>query len=188
MMFKKTLIQGFSLIIISVLTVANTSIALAAPNLNQDLQTRIILNDNLRPDNSPGIAIGNTLKTAGAESAFGSYILQLFAGSLITVAAPVAIIIIALSGLLYTTARGNQAQMEKAKKALTFAITGLVIIILAWVIVRGVISAVLSINANPSSSTSTTTTTPAAKPESKEKGGTPDAPKAAPVTPPTPTK
>ncbi len=130
------------------------SIAFASALQTEDLMTRVILDPALKPDNSPGVVIGNdTLGNAGAEAAFGNYVLQVVAGGLITVAAPVAIIIIAIAGLIATVSHGDQGLIDKAKKTLTWAVIGLVIIIFSWVIVKAVISVVLMSNQTAPAST-----------------------------------
>lgn len=136
-------------------------IVLAAPIQHQNLLAIVTLNPDMKPANSPGIVFGaGQLTKPGAEGAFGNYVLQMLAGGLITLAAPVAIIIIAISGLIAVISHGNQGLMDKAKKALTYSIIGLVIIIFSWVVVRGVISLVISTNQNQPAST--TGTPPAA--------------------------
>jgi hypothetical protein len=118
----------------------------------QDLQARIVLDPNLKPENSPGVVVNpETLKSAGAETAFANYMLQVLAGGLITVAAPVAVIIIAISGLFAVVSHGDQKLIVRAKKTLTWAVIGLIVIIFAWVIVRTTIEVVLSVNNAPGS-------------------------------------
>ncbi len=152
---------------------AGLGTAMAIPLDNQDLMTRVVLDPNLKPDNSPGVIIGTeTLAKSGAEAAFGNYVLQIIAGGLITVAAPVAIIIIAISGLIAVVSHGEQALIDKAKKTLTWAIIGLIVIIFSWVIVKAVISVVISANSNPTTQTGT--------PPSTQGAGTGNVPSQAP--------
>lgn len=121
---------------------------------NNDLMTRVVLDTSMKPENSPGVIIDpKTLETAGAETAFANYMLQVLAGGLITVAAPVAIIIIAIAGLFAVVSHGDQKLIDRAKKTLTWAIIGLVVIIFSWVIVRTAIEVVLTVNNSPSSQT-----------------------------------
>lgn len=47
---------------------------------------------------------------------------------------PIAAIFIIYSGLLFVTARGNEEQLKKAKKTLTWALIGTAILLGAWVI------------------------------------------------------
>ena len=137
--------------------------ALAQGLNSEDLQARIVLDPNLKPENSPGVVVNpETLKSAGAETAFANYMLQVLAGGLITVAAPVAVIIIAISGLFAVVSHGDQKLIVRAKKTLTWAVIGLIVIIFAWVIVRTTIEVVLSVNNAPGSTTGQQSSTPAA--------------------------
>ncbi len=47
----------------------------------------------------------------------------------------IAVVMIIYGGILWTTAAGNENQVEKAKKVITSAAIGLVIVILSWAIV-----------------------------------------------------
>ena len=128
--------------------------ALAQGLNSEDLQARIVLDPNLKPENSPGVVVNpETLKSAGAETAFANYMLQVLAGGLITVAAPVAVIIIAISGLLAVVSHGDQKLIVRAQKTLTWAVIGLIVIICAWEIVRTTIEVVVSVNNAPGSTT-----------------------------------
>ncbi len=48
----------------------------------------------------------------------------------------IAVIIIIVSGILYATSAGNSSQITRAKNALTYAIVGLVIVLLAFTITQ----------------------------------------------------
>jgi len=147
------------LTLLLLINLAQLPIAFAAtPISHQNLVAIVTLDNNLKPANSPGIVFGDKQITKpGEEAAFGNYLLQMLAGGLITLAAPVAIIIIAIAGLIAVVSHGNHGLMDKAKKALTYAVIGLVIIIFSWIIVRATISLVISTNSNQPSSTSGTT-------------------------------
>lgn len=153
--------KKFFLTIFTLLSTFNSLPALAAVSVeSQDLMTRVVLDSSLKPDNSPGVVFTSEaeLKKSAVptDAKFGNFLLQMLAGGLITIAAPVAIIIIAVAGLIYVTSHGNQGMIDKAKNALTYAIVGLIVIIFSWIIVRAVISIV--INTNPGGQTSTTNT------------------------------
>ncbi len=77
---------------------------------------------------------------AGAQNA-GELILAVLQVLLI-VAASIAVIFLIIGGYRYVVSRGNEEGMEGAKKTITSSILGLVIIILAFAIVR-IISAIL---------------------------------------------
>lgn len=143
--------------------------AMAAPLHHDNLLARVTLDPSMKPENSPGVIIDSkTLSNQGAEASFGNYLLQMLAGGLITIAAPVAIIIIAISGLMYVVSHGDQTIMDKAKKALTWAIIGLIVIIFSWVIVQTTISIVISTNqtqtTNPSTPSGGNTPSPGSNP------------------------
>lgn len=175
--------KKFFLTILTILSTFNYLPALAAVGVEgQDLMARVVLDSSLKPDNSPGVVFTSEaeLKKSAVptDAKFGNFLLQMLAGGLITIAAPVAIIIIAVAGLIYVTSHGNQGMIDKAKNALTYAIVGLVVIIFSWIIVRAVISIV--INTNPGGQTTTTNTpaTPAGGNTPGAGGGvTPDKPK-----------
>lgn len=59
------------------------------------------------------------------------------------IAGSLAVLFIIISGIRYITSAGNQSQHEAAKKNLTSAIIGLVIVLIAFVIVQ-IISSVLT--------------------------------------------
>ena len=86
----------------------------------------------------------------------GNALFQMLSGSLIFIAGPVAILIIALGGFTYVTSRGNQAAVDKAKKTINNAVLGLVFIILSLVIVQNVIR--LIVNTQPTTTTQTQST------------------------------
>ncbi len=122
---------------------------------------RITLDTSLKPDNSPGVFISqDTLKQQGSEAYFGNYLLQVLAGALITVAAPVAIIVIAIAGLIAVVSHGDQALIGKAKKTVQWAVIGLLIIIFSWVIIRTTISIVFTTNSNQPATNSSTSGSP----------------------------
>lgn len=161
---KAKLIKLAILLDIIYLAMSFIPMTLAQSINNEDLMTRVVLDTSMKPDNSPGVIIDpKTLKNAGAETAFANYMLQVLAGGLITVAAPVAIIIIAIAGLFAVVSHGDSKLIDRAKKTLTWAVIGLVIIIFSWVIVKTTIEVVLTVNNSPTSQTSGqtgTTTTP----------------------------
>ena len=56
----------------------------------------------------------------------------------------VAVIMIIVSGIMYTTSGGDPAKVKKAKDALTVAVIGLIIALLAAVIVNWVTGVLLA--------------------------------------------
>lgn len=59
------------------------------------------------------------------------------------IAGTIAVLFLIIGGLRYVTASGNEEQAEGAKKTITHAIIGLVIIILSFVIVRIISNALI---------------------------------------------
>lgn len=113
--------------------------------INRDLETTISLPDELHPDFAPDVKIsGGAENKKGYEAAYSNFILQLVAGGLLYLAGPVAILMIAIGGQRYVTSHGNQNMMEGAKKTLTWAIVGLLIVILSYAIVKAIISIVVA--------------------------------------------
>ena len=123
---KKNLLLAITALL---LTFANIAVAFGA----------VSLPDDLHPEYAP------VAKVTGNVADYGNYFLQLTAGGLLYLAAPVAVLFIAIGGFRYVISHGDQNQMEGAKKTLEWAIIGLVIIILAWAIVRAVIGAITSV-------------------------------------------
>lgn len=75
------------------------------------------------------------------------YIIQKVSDGILYVAAPLAILFIAYSGFAYINAMGNQEGLEGAKKTLTWAILGLLLIIISYGIVRLIIAIALKAGA-----------------------------------------
>ncbi len=60
---------------------------------------------------------------------------------ILMIGGPIAALMIIIGGIAYGAAQGNSDKTQQAKKIMTYAILGMVIIILAWVIVGGIITA-----------------------------------------------
>lgn len=110
-----------SLLAIIVLLISTSSISYAVVEINPELH--------------PQYAPVFVMKSASSAD-YANYVLQLLAGGLLYLAAPVAILFIAIAGLRYVTSYGEQTQIEAAKNTLTWAVIGLVVIIMAYAIVR----------------------------------------------------
>lgn len=99
---------------------------------------QVTMESSLKPPFAPSFtATGN--KAAPVTS-----VLQTLAGSLIFVAGPLAVLMIAVGGFQYVTSHGDSTQMENAKKNIMFAIIGLIVIILSWAIVTNIAQVFLS--------------------------------------------
>ncbi len=69
--------------------------------------------------------------------------IQILAGALLMLTGGVAVIVIAIGGIMYVTSRGNQQQMEYAKNTLTYGIIGMVVIIFSYYIVKFVLQLII---------------------------------------------
>ncbi len=110
----------------------------------QDLQAVVSLPTDLHPDYAPEINVNAKNEDQPIEAVYANAVLQFIAGGLLYLAGPVAILVIAIAGLRYVTAHGNQNLMDGAKKTLTYAVVGLIVIIFSFAIIRAIISAITS--------------------------------------------
>jgi len=94
-----------------------------------------------RPINEP-FDIGDELETTGAAGGT-IVVLQIIAGGLLYFASPVAVIFIVVSAFTMVTGGADSEKIEQSKKSLTWAVIGLLVIILSYSIVRAVISTTL---------------------------------------------
>lgn len=119
-----------------ILILALLSLPLACmASAKSDLFAQVSIQEDLKPQYAPSIE-----SKSGDRTAPVSIVLQLIAGSLIYVAGPLAVLMIAIGGLRYVTSRGDQNAMEEAKKTIMWAVIGLIVIILSFAIVTNVIS------------------------------------------------
>jgi hypothetical protein len=63
---------------------------------------------------------------------------------LLTLLGTIALVIILYAGFLWMTARGNEDQIETAKKTLTAAVVGLVLILLSYALTKFIFDSLLS--------------------------------------------
>ncbi|MBI5152008.1 hypothetical protein HZA39_00575 [Candidatus Peregrinibacteria bacterium] len=77
---------------------------------------------------------GTDSKPAGTSSI--NYLLQKVADGLIYIAAPLAVLFIVHAGVSYAMSTGDNTKIEAAKKEIIWAVLGLVIILIAFVIIR----------------------------------------------------
>ena len=103
-----------------------------------------LMPDAYRPENMPfgREALGTATGLTGAAFAF-VLILQIIAGGLLYFAAPVAVITIVLAALSMVVGSHETEKVEQAKKWLTWAIIGLLTIMLSYSIVRIIIGLVI---------------------------------------------
>lgn len=90
-----------------------------------------------------------------AEQTFGpeaiSYILADIIVVLLQIAGALAIYFIVTSGFNYVKAFGREEELQKAKKGLTWAIIGFIVVILSYMIVQNIIKIVLTVDDDGSS-------------------------------------
>lgn len=99
--------------------------------------------EDLRPINEP-LNIGQELGTTAAGTTSGTIlVLQILAGGLLYFAAPVAIIIIIMTGTQMAMMGAESEKTEEAKRSLTWAVVGLLVIIFSYSLVRIIIDAAL---------------------------------------------
>lgn len=85
---------------------------------------------------TPGTGQGQVnIPTVQADSATLANLL----GTVYGIAGTVCVIIVIIAGYMYVTSAGNSAQTVKAKNAILYAVIGLVIILLAFVITQFVL-------------------------------------------------
>jgi len=95
---------------------------------------------DLRPDNAPFDLSDIDNKNLYEEGEGGStgliFILQILAGALLYVAAPLAVLTIGLGAFNMVMYGGSNDKVEEAKRQLTWAILGLLTIILSYALIR----------------------------------------------------
>lgn len=69
--------------------------------------------------------------------------IQILAGALLMIAGGIAVIIIAIGGVMYVTAGGRQNQMDFAKNTLMYGIIGMLVMIFSYYIVQFVIKLII---------------------------------------------
>lgn len=134
----KKLFLIISLLLIQSVAVAIPALAqnsLVAQNNSNLLQGRLSLPSDLKPNYSPDVTI-----KGGNEADYVNYFLQYFAGALLWIAAPVAILVIAVGGVRYVISHGEDGQIEGAKNTLMWGVIGLLVIMFSYAAVRIVIT------------------------------------------------
>lgn len=117
-----------------------TFISLTAAFAASPLIAQVPLNPDLKPEFATDF---NNIVDQSATG-YGNYVLQIIAGSLIYIAGPLAVLMIAYAGWNYVNARGDQNKLEESKKTIIWASLGLAAIIISYSIVSNIISIILS--------------------------------------------
>jgi hypothetical protein len=124
-MFKKTIINFFLLALLI------TAFALTA-------HAQYSIDPDLKPINEP-FDISEEVEKQGGATTATIYVLQIIAGALLYFAAPVAILIIVVGAFEIVTGGDESEKIDAGKKSITWAVVGLLLIILSYSIVRIVI-------------------------------------------------
>ena len=101
---------------------------------------------------SPVLAVPlNDVNSIAANNGLARYstfreALQLILRGLLTLAFTVAVIFVVIAGYQLVTARGNEDQIAIAKKNLTWAVIGIVIIAASWIVLSLILTSVVSGN------------------------------------------
>ncbi len=122
-----TMFAAFTMTIIPI----GTAAAANCPNSN-DPKGQVLQGVGESGSNCDDSGVATTLKTA-------VNILSFFAGA-------IAVIMLIVSGIRFTTSGGDSNSVSGAKNALIYAIIGLVVVALAQVIVHFVLNAIISGN------------------------------------------
>lgn len=85
----------------------------------------------------------NTTQTAGPSTSLEDSI-ESITNILLYVLGAIAVIMLVIGGIKYTTSNGNADQIKSAKNTIMYAIIGIVVAILAFAIVRWVVGALVS--------------------------------------------
>jgi hypothetical protein len=97
---------------------------------------------NLPPNNQPAITqtikIANPFKCGGQDCSLSGLLKALINNILLPIGGVVAAIMIMYAGFLFVTARGEPAQITKAKTALLYAVIGTAILLGAWTISQAI--------------------------------------------------
>lgn len=91
-----------------------------------------------------GGSTGGGLQNPIAYNSFSAFIAAIL-NIVIAIGIPIAAVFIIYAGFLFVTARGNEAQLAKAKTALVWAIVGTAILLGANVLANGINATIQSI-------------------------------------------
>lgn len=85
---------------------------------------------------APVISFAETLGVNEGDSTLKGFIVRIINDYILTSAAALAILFIVIGGIQYITSQGNEEKVSVAKKTLTYAIIGLVIIVFSLAILN----------------------------------------------------
>jgi hypothetical protein len=92
---------------------------------------------------APADEIGNGVQQAGGDDAGGDLpgFIQTVVNILLFLLGAVAVVMIVIGGIKYTTSNGDSSSVTSAKNTILYAVVGLVVAIMAYAIVNFVIRA-----------------------------------------------
>ena len=85
-----------------------------------------------------GAAAGGPVGTFGLPATTFTGVISTAILWLLAILGFLAIIAFVIAGILYLTAAGDEGQIEKAKSTMTYAIIGLIVALVGWMIVQAV--------------------------------------------------
>lgn len=89
----------------------------------------------------PGIALAQKIPTPGPIRLFSGTLADVLtnvSNAILGIAGVIAVVVLIIGGFQYAAAAGNEDQIANAKKTITYAVIGLVVVALALVIVNTV--------------------------------------------------
>lgn len=108
----------------------------------------IQLDETFKPDNLPTLGASQTASSTDHPETAATQTLILFVGNIVSqilvFSGALTIVFIIIAGAKYVFAYGNDDRLGQAKRGITWAVVGLILIILSYSIVRGVIKLLIS--------------------------------------------
>ena len=85
----------------------------------------------------------NSQMCRGHEEEPVTAFIQIIAGALLMISGGIAVIVLAVGGIMYVTSGGRQQQMEFAKNTIMYAIIGMLVMIFSYYIVQFIIALII---------------------------------------------
>ncbi|HCW32792.1 MAG: hypothetical protein UT55_C0068G0004 [Candidatus Peregrinibacteria bacterium GW2011_GWE2_39_6] len=131
------------------------------------VQAATSIPSDLRPGYAPQgfeeLYGGNSDPAQNFDDRSVTYILADIAVVLLQIAGVLTVYFIITNGFNYVKAFGQEEEIQKAKKGLTWAIIGLLVVLMSYAIVQNILKITLSVD-TPTTTNTTTTTTPSTPP------------------------
>lgn len=100
--------------------------------------------DGYKPKNIGGLTNKNDFLEKRPSSVVVHF-LEIFSGALISIAAPIAVVMIIISGFMLVINSGESEKKDEALNMLKWSVIGLVIVILSWSLVRIFLGAITAL-------------------------------------------